>query len=227
LNATPRFEPWSWPHLAILAAIPVAATALAWMARNSLRSARVIRLTLGWGILVNELIWYVHCIQQGLFHPPRGIPLELCDLTLWLSVFSLLTLSRGTFNVAYYWALAGSTMALLTPDLAAALPSYPAVEFFAAHGAVVAGILYLVWSGTARPRPGSWVRAFMWLNFYAIALGIFNKVFATNYGYLCQKPAHPSLLDFAGPWPRYLLAEEALALALFYALGWPYRKEVS
>ena len=215
------------PHLAILLAIPLVAAVLSCIARSIPQTSRSIRLILGWGILINKLLWYVHCIRQGWFRPPHGIPLELCDITLWLTVASLLTLKASLFDVAYYFALAGSTMALLTPDLGDALPSYHAIEFFAAHGAVIAGILFLVWGGILRPRPGSWFRAFIWLNVYALLIGLFNKVFATNYGYLCSKPAHASLLDYCGPWPWYLLAEETLALIFFYALGWPFRKEVS
>jgi hypothetical integral membrane protein (TIGR02206 family) len=220
----PVFQVWSWPHLAILAAVPLVAAGLAWIARRSPAAARAIRLCLGWGILLNELLWYRYCFRQGFVHFPHGLPLELCDLTLWLTVASLLTLNAFTFDVAYYWALAGSTMALLTPDLGAALSSYHAIEFFAAHGLVVASVLFLVWGGILRPPPGSWVRAFLWLNVYALMIGLFNKVFATNYGYLCQKPAHPSLLDYCGPWPWYLAADEIVALVFFYVLGFPFRR---
>jgi hypothetical integral membrane protein (TIGR02206 family) len=211
-----------WQHGLILAGIPLCAAALAWIARKKPATSRSIRLALGWGILANESMWYWYCLHQGLVHFPYGLPLELCDLTLWLAVASLLTLNSSVFEVAYYWALAGSTMALLTPDLGAALPSYPAIEFFASHGGVVAGILFLVWGGILRPRPGSWRRAFILLNVYAATLGLFNKIFNTNYGYLCLKPAHPSLLDVFGRWPWYLVWSDLLALALFILLWLPF-----
>ena len=110
----PKFHAWGWQHGLILAAIPITAAVLARIARGRPVWATYIRLGLGWGILTQELIWYGYCIRQGWVHFPNGLPLELCDVTLWLTVASLVTLRPFCFDLAYYWALAGSTMALLT-----------------------------------------------------------------------------------------------------------------
>src|SRR5438445_159382 len=80
------------------------------------------------------------------------------------------------------------------------------VHFFVAHGLVLVGALYLVWSGQARPRPGSIWKAMLGLNTFAAIAGIFDLFFKTNYMYLRAKPRNPSLLDFLGPWPWYLAA---------------------
>jgi len=89
---------------------------------------------------------------------------------------------------------------------------------------VVAGALFLLWSGQARPRPGSVVRAMGWLNIFAVFVGIFDYLFKTDYMYLCAKPQAASLLDVLGPWPWYIAAAEVGALGAFLLLYLPYRK---
>lgn len=151
------------------------------------------------------------------------MPLQLCDLTLWLTVLALFTLNPLAFETAYFAGLGGSGMALLTPDLWAPLASYPTICFFVAHGMVVASLLMLVWSKQAKPRPGSPCRVFGVLNAYAAAIAVFDAIFKTNYMCLCEKPAAASIMDLLGPWPFYLLWCEVAALVIFWLLWLPVR----
>jgi len=214
-------------HLAILAAIPALGAALAWLARRSPSTARPARLSFATALVANELAWYGYRLYHEGFRFPEALPLQLCDLTLWLAIAAAFTLRPWTFDLAYHWALGGTTMALLTPDLWEAFPSYPTVYFFLAHGGVVALVLFLVWGRVTRPRPGSFWRAFFVLNIYASAIGAFNLMFHTNYLYLCEKPESASLLTWFGPWPWYILPAEVVGLALFALLGLPFRRRRS
>jgi hypothetical integral membrane protein (TIGR02206 family) len=217
-------RPFGATHLAILAAVLLAAAALAVAARVRPTLARPLCLALAAGIAVNELVWYRYALAQGWVDPPHGLPLDLCDVTLWLAVFALATLAPWALETVYYLGLAGSGMALLTPDVAGvAFPSYPAVQFFVAHGGVVASALFLVFSGMFRPRPGAWWRTFLAVNGYAAAVALVNARFGTNYMYLCEKPRSGSLLDLLGPWPWYVLAGELVALGLLFLLSLPFR----
>jgi hypothetical integral membrane protein (TIGR02206 family) len=99
------------------------------------------------------------------------------------------------------------------------------VQFFVCHGLTVAGVLYLVWSGQARPRPWSVARAMIGVNIFAALVGPFDYFYQTNYFYLRSKPANPSLLDFLGPWPVYIVGTEVVALVLFLLLYLPVRQK--
>jgi hypothetical integral membrane protein (TIGR02206 family) len=218
-----RFHLFGPVHLLILTSVLAIAIALSMASRPGRASARWMRYGLGSFLALNELAWYAYRLHFEGFRFPEGLPLELCDLTLWLTVYALLTLNPPAFETAYFAGLGGSGMALLTPDLWAPLASYPTIYFFVAHGMVVACLLMLVWSKQAKPRPGSLWRVFGVLNAYAAVIAVFNAVFKTNYMYLCDKPAGASLMDFLGPWPFYLLWCEAVALIIFWLLWLPVR----
>jgi hypothetical integral membrane protein (TIGR02206 family) len=220
-----NFQLFGSTHLLILVSIPLLAAALGRWCRHSRRSARLIRYSLASFLTVNELIWYAYRLHYEGFRFPEGLPLNLCDLTLWLTVVAIFTLKPLAFELAYFAGLGGSGMALLTPDLWAPFPSYPTIYFFLAHGLVVAGILMLVWGKMAAPRLGCVWRVFGALNVYAAAVGIFNATFGTNYAYLCRKPAGASLLDYLGPWPFYLAGGEGVALIIFWLLWLPFRSK--
>jgi hypothetical integral membrane protein (TIGR02206 family) len=221
---TPAFPTFGLAHLAILAAVPLAAAALAAFARRLPGAERPVRLALAAALALNELSWYVHALRSGWVRPPHGLPLDLCDVVLWLTVWALVALRPAILEVVYYLGLAGSGMALLTPDPGAALASYEGAKFFLAHGGVVAAILFLVLAGALRPRPGSWWRVFLWVNAYAALVAVFDWQFGTNYMYLREKPASTSLLDVLGAWPWYVVAAEPVALVLLWLLHLPFRR---
>ncbi|HEV2135645.1 MAG TPA: TIGR02206 family membrane protein [Terracidiphilus sp.] len=217
-----NFQLFGAAHILILAAVIVLGAALALVQRRLLRQNKWLRIGLGIFLLADGVAWYLYLAAIGQQIFPWQLPLELCDVSFYLVAFVLLTANEGLFDVAYYWALAGSTMALLTPNLWERFPSVSTVQFFIAHGLVVSATLYLVWSGLMRPRRGSVLRAMIAVNLLAIFDGIFDAVFKTDYMYLRAKPENVSLLSVLGPWPWYVLAAEPVALALFLLLYWPF-----
>jgi hypothetical integral membrane protein (TIGR02206 family) len=221
------FQQFRAAHLLILGAIPLGAAGLARLGKRSPRALSRIRIALGLLIGINELVWYGYVLAQGWVVFPYGLPLDLCDVVLWLTVFTLFTLKQWSFDLIYYWGLIGTGMAVVTPDIGASFPSYIAIKFLFAHGAVVTAILFLVWSRLARPRKDSWWKALLWVDAYAAVIGAFNLVFHANYFYLCRKPASGSLLDYFGPWPWYLISGEIVAVALFFGLWLPFRSHKS
>jgi hypothetical integral membrane protein (TIGR02206 family) len=210
-------------HLFILASVFGVAAGLVALHR-SVERGRTVRLTVAAVLILVAVVWYGYLVHRGWLQFPEALPLELCDATLALTVLALLTLRPLVYDIAYYGALAGTGMALLTPDLWEPFPSFSTVHFFVAHGLVVSAVLYLLWTGQARPRPRSVWKAWAAVNVYAAIVAGFNLAFGTNYMYLMSKPESASLLDYLGPWPLYLLTVQAVALALFGLLYLPFRR---
>ena len=218
-----HFQFFAPAHLAILAAVPLLAAAFAVMQRRLPAGCPWVRLGLGSALLVDLALWYGYLAVLGQLFPQR-LPLELCDVTLFLSAMALFTLRPAVFDLAYYWALAGTSMALLTPDVREPISSLSTIQFFVSHGLAVTAVLYLVWSGQVRPRRGSVARALVAVNILAAFDGAFDAIFKTDYMYLCVKPANASLLNLLGPWPWYIASSEVVALGLFVLLYLPFRK---
>jgi len=143
-------------------------------------------------------------------------------MSLILTIVVLLRFRPALFDIVYYWALAGATMALLTPNIGEQTTLFLAVVFFTDHGLTVTAVLYLVWSGQARPRPGSVWPALLAVNVAAVVVGAFDFEYKADYMFLRQKPETVSLLDMLGPWPWYILACEGAGLVLFALLYRPF-----
>jgi hypothetical integral membrane protein (TIGR02206 family) len=214
-NVSADFHLFCPLHLSILAAIPMAAAVLAAATRRHPNSARATRIALAWVLAADGLIWYAYRYSAQGVRFPDLLPLELCDVSFWLTVGALLTLEEHTFDLAYYWGIAGSGMALLTPYLREPLRTFQSFQYFTGHSLLIIGVLYLIWSGQARPRLRSWWFAWWTLNVYGVVVAVVDFLGGTNFMYLRQKPASSSLFDALGPWPWYILGADFVALVLF------------
>jgi hypothetical integral membrane protein (TIGR02206 family) len=224
MTAAPPFPLLGPTHLALLAAVPALGLGLAALVRARPALERPVRLWLAAVLAANQLAYLGYAASRGWIVPPAGLPLELCDLAVWLAVAALLGAPPLSGELLYFVGLAGTVQALLTPDLGVAFPSYPAARFFLGHGGTVAAALLLLATGRLRPRRGAWWRALLVLNAYAGAVLVLDHLAGTNYLYLTRKPPVPTLLDRMGPWPWYLLTADALAAALFFLLEVPFRR---
>ena len=73
-----------------------------------------------------------------------------------------------------------------------------------------------------RPRWQSLLRVAVGANLYVAAVGLVNLWLGSNYMFLMYKPNAPSLLDYLGPWPWYVLAAEPIGVAVFLLLYLPF-----
>jgi hypothetical integral membrane protein (TIGR02206 family) len=150
----------------------------------------------------------------------NSLPLHLCDVVAFILAAALVTGSQRLAEFGYVWGFAGTVQGLVTPGLE---HGFPAPDFFAQHGGIPAIAAGLVFGAGLRPLPGALWRTFGWINVYLAVILVLNWLLGTNYGYVNAKPPHPSLLDFLGPWPWYLLVLQGVALLLFGLLLLPFR----
>lgn len=201
------------------------ATTLALVVRRDPRArpARVVRFGLT-ALLVGATAAYLlaEAARRPLL-PWDFVPLQLCDFLILLAAVALLTSSPGVTELLYFWS-AGTLLAMVTPDLALGFPEPAFLAYFGLHAAVVAAAAVLVFGFGLRPEAGAPWRAFAALLAYAGVVGLVDAAFHANFLYLCRKPGEPTLLDWLGPWPLYLVTVAAFALALFLLMDWPFRR---
>lgn len=203
---SPSFQAFGTVHLVTLLGIFGISFALP-LVVNRLRSAAAAEragYALGAFILagkLGELAWY---LSQDV--PWRWIlPLHLCDLAAFAAAAALLLGGPRIYEAAYYWGMAGTTQALLTPELDFGFPSIDYWLFFAPHGMVIAAVFYATGSLGFRPGAGSVSRAFVYTALACLPAGLANWLLGTNFMFLRAKPEAATLLDFLGPWPWYIL----------------------
>jgi hypothetical integral membrane protein (TIGR02206 family) len=173
------------------------------------------------------LVEHAAFIVRGTWSLDHNLPLHLTDVVTIVSVLALWTAKPRLVELTYFWALTASLQAVLTPNLTEATATIFVVTFFVTHsGAIVAAILLVFGRGIV-PRPGAVRRAFVATLGVAALAAVGDLITGGNYMFLREKPSTASLLDVMGPWPVYIAAAAALALALFALLYLPFRRRTA
>jgi len=154
----------------------------------------------------------------------NSLPLNLCDVALVIAAFACwFPQWQIGVELTYFWGLAGTLQAVLTPDLSVSFPHMEFFQFVVGHLAIVIGAVYLVVGLRIEPRRGCVPRVFAITAAYTVIVGVVDWLTGSNYMYLSHAPAHSSLLSVLGPWPWYILSAGALAFVLLLILDAPFR----
>jgi len=213
----------STEHVITLGVIAVVIAALVTTARLrpgawTVVAGRLLALV----IVANECGWWVWLGGQHTWSASYALPLQLCDVVAFVAAAALWFQHPLLVELTYFWGLAGTANGLISPDLPDQFPSYLFLQYFIAHGAIVAAALFLVVGMRIAPRRGAVPRIFaLTLALVVVDAGV-NLLTGGNYMYLRHTPAVSSLLDLMGPWPWYMVAAAGLAIAIFVALDLPF-----
>ena len=211
-------------HLTVLGSI-ILLNLLLFLFRThfSAKTRRNIRYAMAIVLFFNEVGYHIWRISTGTWTVQRMLPLHLCAVLVWLSIVMLLSRSTRLYEFSYFLGIAGATQALLTPEAGQyGFPHYRWCQTFLSHAILVTVPLYVTFVEGFRPSWKSMARVLVTLNIYAVFVGIVNALVGSNYLYIARKPDIPTLLDALGPWPWYILAMEAIGLALCLLLYLPF-----
>jgi hypothetical integral membrane protein (TIGR02206 family) len=225
MNPAPVFRPYGLAHwivIGLMVGLPVLFWATArGPGRTGYRAA--VRYGLAGLLLVNWIGYEADRAMIGQFNAAHALPMQLCDWSMFATIAALVTLRRGVYEVAYFWGLAGTLQAILTPNLNEGFPSLWFFNFFIAHAGIVVSVLYLTLVEGLRPRAWSIARTMFWSQVYLGAALATNWFTGANYGFLAHRPLAKTLLNsLSEHYWMYLLELEILALLFFVVLYSPF-----
>jgi len=219
------FHPFTPVHYITLAIGFALTVGLIVFAKRSEKNQRVITAILAF----LNLAAYPIALYAWRDHPrslDNVLPLHLCDLAAIIAGFALFTRRPILLTLTYFWGIAATTQALLTPAITIGPPALPFIHFFVQHFAIVATALYIPLVLKWKPEMPWWkspLKVFgISVVYQGFALAV-NTALKTNFAFASRPPDNPSLIDHLGAWPLYLFAMQGLAFVLFLALALPFR----
>ncbi|MGY8985148.1 MAG: YwaF family protein [Sphingomonadales bacterium] len=166
-------------------------------------------------LCLTVIVWTTIHIAYDRFNVVENLPLSICNLFALTSPILFWSPNRARFEIVYFFVLSGTLQAIVTPDVDAGFPSYLFFKYFIIHCGLIVVVLHHLIAFKLYPQAKGIVRAFVWLNIYMLCLVPINLLLNANYFYLMSKPDNPSILDFFGPWPIYIMLGEVVAIAFF------------
>ncbi len=187
------------------------------------KARRTVRITIAVVLLVNELSWHIWNWAVGQWNIQTMLPLHICSVTLFASIYMLLTRNYSIYEFAYFLGIGTASQAVLTPDCGIyGYPHYRFFQTFISHGGIVTAAIYMTVVEGFRPTLRSLLRVAIWGNVYMLVVTGINLLIGSNYMFTLHKPETASLFDVLGPWPWYLVITEGIALVVFLLLYLPF-----
>jgi hypothetical integral membrane protein (TIGR02206 family) len=177
------------------------------------------------GLLLSEISYQYWAFFNGMWDVNVYLPLQLCSLNILLSILLLITENKKLFAFVYLFGFTGALQALITPELFQQAWHFRFLQYFIAHSFIVWTAMYFAIVKGFRLSWRDFWHAFIWLNLYAGIVYVVNIVLDANYMFLLRKPSNPSLMDFMGPHPLYLIVLELMAFFLSLLVFLPVKEE--
>jgi hypothetical integral membrane protein (TIGR02206 family) len=169
-----------------------------------------------------EVGWWIYLAGVKNADLSTALPLQLCDAGIFVAAFALVLRTQLLVEVTYFWGLAGTIQALVTPEVPDRFPKFPYFQYYFAHGGIITAALFLVVGLGLWPRRGAVLRVFVVTVMYTLIVGAIDAATGANYMFLRAKPSTGSLLDLLGPWPWYVGWAGLIAASLFSVLYFPF-----
>ncbi len=181
-------------------------------------TARVLGLLLA----ADAVSWVVALVVQGTFSARTSLPLALCNVAALVAAAACWWRISLLVELTYFWGLAGTLQAVITPDLNVGFPHLVFFQYTVGHLGIVLAAVFLVVGLRITPRPRAVPRVFAVTLAYTALVGLVDGLTGANYMFLRSPPGNWTLLRLLGPWPWYTVSAAGVALVLLVILDAPF-----
>jgi hypothetical integral membrane protein (TIGR02206 family) len=224
------FEIFNPPHLIALGLIGTACL-LIYLSRRrfSQQNKDILRTSLAVLLLLSQLSFIGWLFYIGEASISTILPFHMCSLFIILSAIMLLARSYAIYEFSYFLGTGGAIYALLMPDIGMYnFPHFLPVQTMIAHGSLLIAQIYMTVVEGFRPTWHSLLKVYAGVLVYSALIIGFNLLTDANYLFFSYKPNFPTLLDYMGPWPWYILGIQAsgalTCLLLYLPFHWKDRR---
>ncbi len=219
----PEFETFSLQHFSALILFALFTFLAIWFGWNSSdKTKKWIGLSIALIALFIMVFDSVYRLLTGQFDILDDLPLFLCDIVVILLPFIILKENRKWLGILYFWAVAGTLQALITPELEEGFPRFEFFRYFIMHAGIVSAVIYCIVVWRIKINWKDFLHAIVFAQVYIVSVHLINLLLQSNYSYTVRKPEDPTILDLLGEWPWYIFWGEILMIALFLLLIIPF-----
>lgn len=218
------FKPWTLQHVIPLIIFTIIGILMIYLGKNRWNHITQWRYPYLSSLLlpVSIILWIFLRLWRREFDLNDDLPLHMCNIITFFLPLIFLKKKPYIFGILYFWVMAGTLQAILTPGLEQAFPHFWYFRYWLIHCGLVILILYAIIVLHYRPRLKDIGIAFLAMNIFFVLVHSFNLIAETNYLFTMSKPSQPTLLDHLGPWPWYILSSEFIALLFFIIYYLPF-----
>ncbi len=221
----PRFEMFSISHLMAIILTFISVLLLYYFrkqVKENQRREKIFRYSIAIILLAGEILLQYWYITTNSWKIEYGLPLQLCDFSILMSIMMLILRSYRIFEIVYFTGVGGALVAIISPELWLGFPHFRFYHFFISHAVIILASLYMVWIWEFRPKLISLGKMLIFLNvFGAFVFGV-NSLVDANYMFISKPTYNNTFLNHLGHYPWYLLSLEGITLSISFLLYLPF-----
>ncbi len=190
------------------------------------RHEKKLRFAIAFALIISEMSYYWRLVGITELdpNPVDHLPITVCGWAVVFCSYMIVTDSQYLFDISYFWLLAGTVFALITPTVITYTgpTRFRYYQFWAEHTLGYIAIFYMIFVRGMRPTVRSAVRSYVWLLALAGIAYSANDIIGpgANYLFMARPESTPSILDILPPNFALRLLVMASAVTLLYFIAY-------